>query len=126
MGDDGSAIRQRLRSSARSWITPVPLGDREFDLLRARNVGYDLSHFHRLTGWNLLNAQDDLLIGRAGCGLHQRPEAFEHFPLIVRGAPGPDQHDPEERATAGAQHGGVFRLGCRQVGSAVRFAAAMK
>jgi hypothetical protein len=23
--------------------------------------------------------------------LHQRPEAFEHFPLIVRGAPGPDQ-----------------------------------
>jgi hypothetical protein len=35
-----------------------------------------------------LNTQDDLLVGRAGCGLNQRPEVLEHFPLIVCEAPG--------------------------------------
>lgn len=33
--------------------------------LFVRDVRHDLSHLHRLTGWHVLNADDNLVIGRS-------------------------------------------------------------
>jgi hypothetical protein len=37
-----------------------------------------------LAGWHILNADDDLVIGRSRRGLKQFPEALDQFPLISR------------------------------------------
>ena len=38
-----------------------------------RYVWHDLSHFHRLARWNLMNADNDLIVGRPARILEQLP-----------------------------------------------------
>jgi hypothetical protein len=51
-----------------------------------RDVRHDLTHLHRLAGRNLLNADHDLIVGRAGRALEQLPQALRQSALVFRGS----------------------------------------
>src|SRR5580658_1840447 len=69
-----------------------------------RDVRHELSHLHRLTGWQFLNADDNLVIGRSRRGLKQFPKTLYQFPLIFRRPPGP--HQKRERGSCRGFSGG--------------------
>src|SRR6201997_5540759 len=65
--------------------------------LFVRDVRHDPSYLHRLTGWHVLNADDNPVIGRSRRGLKQFPKTPYQFPLIFRWTP--DPHQKRERGS---------------------------
>jgi hypothetical protein len=59
--------------------------------VRRRHVRHDLSHLHRLTCRQLLNAEDDLVIRCAGRVLEQFPKALQQLALVFRRSASPDK-----------------------------------
>src|ERR1700733_14732622 len=52
-----------------------------------RDIRHDLSHLHGLAGWDLLNAEDDLVIRCASRVLEQLPKTLQQPALVLRRAP---------------------------------------